>query len=83
MSGGVGPGSMSGSDRQPVRIDVHGDSAMFGIEDRAVWLAYLLCLASALLCVVYGLLMWNRGDEEMHAADVHWAAEEKKVEEEL
>jgi len=56
---------------------------MFGIEDTCVWLAYLLCLASAVLCVVYGLLNWNRGEEVVKQEDVQWAQAEKKVEEEL
>jgi len=56
---------------------------MLGIEDKGVVAAYLLCIASAVLCVVYGLLNWNRGDEDIQPNDVKWAAEEKKVEEEL
>ena len=56
---------------------------MLGIEDVWVWLAYALCLGSAVLCVVYGALTWNRGDEPVEPADVSWAQEEKKVEDEL
>jgi len=56
---------------------------MLGIEDKYVWLAYVLCIASTLLCVIYGLITWKRGDESVEEADVHWAEEEKKVEEEL
>ena len=56
---------------------------MLGIEDSYVLLAYLLCLASTLLCVVYGLINWNRGEEAVQEEDVHWAEEEKKVEEQL
>jgi hypothetical protein len=36
---------------------------MFGIPDAGVWSAYLLCILSALACVVYGLINWNRGDD--------------------
>ena len=36
---------------------------MFGIEDKCVSLVYLLCMASSLLCVVYGLINWNRGQQ--------------------
>ncbi len=54
-----------------------------GIEDKWVSLAYMLCIASALLCVVYGVFNWNRGDTKVEPDDVHWAEEEKKVEEEL
>ena len=56
---------------------------MLGIEDKWVSMAYLLCLASTLLCVLYGLATWNRGDVEPREEDVKWAAEEKKVEEEI
>ena len=56
---------------------------MFGIEDPWIWSAYLLCILSAILCVVYGLINWNKGDEPVQDEDVRWAAEEKKVEQEL
>ncbi len=55
---------------------------MLGIEDKYVSAAYLLCVASSALCVVYGLFNWNRGDEEVKQEDIQWAAEEQKVEEE-
>ncbi len=54
---------------------------MLGIEDKGVLAAYLLCIGSAVLCVVYGLINWNRGDEPVEPSDVKWVAEEKKVEE--
>ena len=57
--------------------------AMLGIEDGYVSLAYLLCILSALLCVVYGIINWNRGDDEVQAEDQTWAQHEKQVEEEL
>jgi len=58
---------------------------MLGIEDKWVSAAYVLCLASAVLCVVYGLITWNKGDEgpEQVAEDVQWAEHEKQVEDEL
>ena len=56
---------------------------MFGIEDKYVSAAYLLCIASSLLCIVYGLLNWNRGEEPTKEEDIQWAREEKQVEEEL
>jgi len=56
---------------------------MLGIEDKYVLAAYLLCIASTVLCVLYGLANWNRGDEPLEPDDVRWVAEEKKVEEEL
>jgi len=56
---------------------------MLGIEDGYIVLAYLLCIASTLLCIVYGVIMWNRGGDDVSAEDVEWAREEKKVEEKL
>ena len=56
---------------------------MLGIEDKGVLAAYLLCIASAALCVVYGVLNWNRGDEPVEPDDITWAVEEQKVKEKL
>lgn len=56
---------------------------MLGIEDKGVVAAYLLCIASSILCVVYGLMNWNKGAEDIQPDDVKWATEEKRVEEEL
>ncbi len=56
---------------------------MLGIDDFYVLLAYLLCLLSAVLCVIYGLVTWNRGEEAVQEEDVRWVEGEKKVEEEL
>ena len=56
---------------------------MLGLDHAGVWMAYLLCILSAALCVVYGAINWNRGDEPTKPEDVTWAQEEKKVEEEL
>lgn len=56
---------------------------MLGIEDPAVWLAYVLCLLSTLLCVVYAWRNWNRGDDSVADSDVKWVAAEQKLEDEL
>lgn len=57
---------------------------MFGIEDPAIWGAYLLSLLAAALCVVYGLWNWNRGDDEVvEPEDVAWEEEEREVDEAL
>ena len=37
---------------------------MIGIDDPFVWSAYVLCIISAIGCMVYGLLKWNEEDEE-------------------
>jgi hypothetical protein len=54
---------------------------MLGIDDPYVLSAYILCVASAVFCIVYGFANWNRGDEEVQAQDVRWASEERKCEE--
>ena len=52
--------------------------AMLGIEDNWVVLAYVLCILSTLVCVIYGILNWNKGDEPVLQEDVDWAQEEKE-----
>jgi hypothetical protein len=34
---------------------------MSGIEDKWVAGVYLLCIGSTILCVIYGVINWNRG----------------------
>ena len=58
-------------------------AGLLGIQSTGILVPYLLCVASMLLCVVYGLASWNKGEEEVQPEDVKWVAEEKKVEEEL
>ena len=53
------------------------DDMVLGIEDPGVWLAYVLSLASAALCVGYGIVNWNKGEESVKKEDVDWAKEEK------
>ncbi|HUI08282.1 MAG TPA: hypothetical protein VL486_14880 [Verrucomicrobiae bacterium] len=56
---------------------------MLGIQDPIVALAYVLCIASSLLCVVYAWRNWNRGDEPVEPDDVKWAKEEDQAEQKL
>ncbi|HOT07167.1 MAG: hypothetical protein A4E45_00301 [Methanosaeta sp. PtaB.Bin039] len=51
---------------------------MLGIDDPLIWGVYILCILSMILCVVYGLINWNRGEE----AEVQEIAEEEAWEEE-
>jgi TRAP-type C4-dicarboxylate transport system permease small subunit len=60
-----------------------GDIGMLGIQDNWVALAYILCIASTALCLVYGFFYWNKDGAQADAADKKWIKEEKKVEEEL
>ena len=34
---------------------------MLGMDDGSVFAAYALCILSALLCVVFGIVNWNKG----------------------
>ena len=57
---------------------------MLGIPDFWIWLPYLLCILSAIVCVVYGLVRWNKdADEPVTQEDKQWAAEQDKMEEDL
>ncbi len=35
---------------------------VLGIEDPWIWGAYVLIVLITLICVVYGVLNWNKGD---------------------
>jgi len=56
---------------------------MLGIEDKWVTLAYVLCILSTLLCLIYGFFNWNKGDEPVEADDIKWVSGEKKIQDEL
>jgi len=56
---------------------------MMGIESTAVWLAYLLSVVSALGCVIYGVVTWNKGASEVKPEDRVWLKDEKAMEEEI
>jgi hypothetical protein len=56
---------------------------MLGIPDFQVSLAYALCILSALACVVYGIINWNKeGDdvpEPLPPDEAKWAEDENKI----
>jgi hypothetical protein len=56
---------------------------MLGIEDPGVWLAYLLCIASVIFCVIYGAVNWNKGDEPVYPEDLKWVKDEKQSTQDL
>ena len=57
---------------------------MMGIQDPWVWLAYVLSILSALLCVVWGAARWNREETEEPPEEVQrWAKAEDDLEQEL
>lgn len=58
---------------------------MLGLEGIAVPLGFILTIASTIMCIVYGILNWNKGyvsDEEIYL-EQKWKIEEQKVEETL
>ena len=59
---------------------------MLNIPDPWVFLAFVLSVGSALLCLVWGISHWNKEeheDEEPPTEIAQWAQEENKVEEKL
>lgn len=59
---------------------------VLGIPDFWIWSAYLLSVLSAVACVLYGVINWNKGAEveaSQVSEEVQWAVEEEKVEEKL
>ena len=57
---------------------------MLGFADGWITSAFILCILSSLLCVVYGIVNWNKGgNEQEKEEDRQWAKEEEKIKEEL
>lgn len=58
---------------------------MLGLDGFAVPLGFLLTLLSALLCIIYGIINWNKGsitEQELLQEEI-WQEERRKVEETL
>jgi hypothetical protein len=55
---------------------------VLGIDDPGIWGVYLLCIFSTLLCVIYGIVNWNR-EGELEAVEIReeaaWEAEEDEM----
>ena len=62
---------------RPVSEKPKEEATMLGIESPGVWLAYVLSIGGAVLCVAYGIVNWNKGEEPVKKEDVDWAKEEK------
>ena len=58
---------------------------MLGFGDFSIFLVYVLCILSAVLCLVYGIVNWNKGKEpeEDIEKDIKWEAEDTEIKEEL
>ena len=55
---------------------------VLGIDDPWIWGVYLLCIISALLCVIYGIVNWNR-EGELEASEIKEEAAWEAGEEEM
>jgi len=54
---------------------------MLGFADPWVGVAYILCVLSTILCIIYGIANWNKGEERVTRRDKTWAKEEEEIEE--
>ncbi len=57
---------------------------VLGINDPAIWGVYLLCIFSTLLCIIYGIINWNKGAEleaEEISEEIAWEAKEEEMQE--
>lgn len=56
---------------------------MFGLGDFSILAVYGLCILSALACIVYGIINWNKGGDEVNESDKEWSKTEKNMAEKL
>ncbi len=57
-----------------------------GLSDFGIILAYVLCVLSTLLCVVYGIVNWNKGGEDESVQiteESEWESKQNIIDEEL
>lgn len=43
--------------------------AMLGIPDASIWLAYVLSIGGAALCIAYGIIHWNKDGGDSAGGD--------------
>ncbi len=59
---------------------------MLGLEGAGVVVAYLLCVACALLCVAYGIMNWNKPPEDQSREieeEMKWEKKDTNISEQL
>ena len=56
---------------------------MLGLGDGWILAAFIIIIASTLLCVIYGILNWNKGSNESDAESKEWLKEEIDIEKSL
>lgn len=37
---------------------------MLGLPDATIWLAYLFSIGGAIACIVYGIINWNKDNDD-------------------
>jgi hypothetical protein len=63
-----------------------GGGIVLGFGDIGIFLAYTLCILSAICCIVYGIFNWNKGndlDEKDQKKDTDWKQKEQELGEKL
>jgi hypothetical protein len=63
-----------------------GGFVMLGIPDVSILLVYILCILSAALCLVYGIINWNKGAEiekDQIEEVIKWEKDEVLIDEKL
>jgi len=56
---------------------------MLGLGDFMIFLAFVLCILSALACVIYGIINWNKGADIDEPIEKEWEKTERDIAEEL
>jgi len=59
-------------------LNINGRINMLGLGDFWIFLIFILIILSVVLCVVYGVMYWNRDSEPMGMRDEEARANEKK-----
>jgi hypothetical protein len=74
---------MKPTDRSARTIPAIKGDTMLGFSDAGALLAYLLTIGAALLCIVYGILNWNKPSQEEERKEIKEETEWEKREDEL
>jgi hypothetical protein len=56
---------------------------MLGFTDTGALLAYLLTIGAALLCIVYGIINWNKPSSDEERKEIKEESEWEKREDEI
>ncbi len=59
---------------------------MLGMGDFQIFLVFILCILSGLLCIGYGIMKWNKGEDPTSREikeEVEWDKTEAEISENL